>query len=81
MNKRMMIICVAAVMLLGTCLAQDDDDDLGPSKKYTKNRKDKSIKINGKDLTRKSIAFDKDTPDVFYCIPEKPTGEDQIIVR
>lgn len=43
--------------------------------------RDKSIKINGKDMTRKSIVFDKDTPDVFYCIPNKPTGEDKIIVR
>lgn len=43
--------------------------------------KDKLIKVNGKDMTRKSIVFDKDTPDVFYCIPNKPTGEDKIIVR
>lgn len=42
---------------------------------------DRVIKINGKDLTRKSIVFDKDKPDVFYCIPNKPTGEDKIIVR
>lgn len=42
---------------------------------------DRIIKVNGKDLTRKSIVFDKDTPDVFYCIPSKPTGEDKIIVR
>lgn len=42
---------------------------------------DKMIKINGKDMTKKSIVFDKSTPDVFYCIPNKPTGEDKIIVR
>lgn len=42
---------------------------------------DRVIKINGKDLTRKSIVFDKDKPDVFYCPPNKPTGEDKIIVR
>lgn len=42
---------------------------------------DKSIKVNGKDMTKKSIVFDKSTPDVFYCIPNKPTGEDKIIVR
>lgn len=42
---------------------------------------DRTIKVNGKDLTRKAIVFDKDTPDVFYCIPSKPTGEDKIIVR
>lgn len=46
------------------------------NKKY-----DRTIKVNGKDLTRKAIVFDKDTPDVFYCIPTKPTGEDKIIVR
>lgn len=42
---------------------------------------DKTIKVNGKDMTKKSIVFDKSTPDVFYCIPNKPTGEDKIIVR
>lgn len=42
---------------------------------------DKLIKVNGKDMTKKSILFDKSTPDVFYCIPNKPTGEDKIIVR
>lgn len=41
---------------------------------------DRTIKVNGKDLTRKSIVFDKDTPDVFYCIPSKPISE-KIIVR
>lgn len=41
---------------------------------------DKKIKIYGKDMTKKSIVFDKSTPDVFYCIPYKPTG-DEIIVR
>lgn len=77
MNIRVAFICVT-VLLLGVSLTQSGDVE---DKKYTKNRKDKSIKINGKDMTRKSIVFDKDTPDVFYCIPNKPTGEDKIIVR
>ncbi|XP_031632202.1 uncharacterized protein LOC116346348 isoform X2 [Contarinia nasturtii] len=52
------------------------------SKSKSKGKKfDRTIKVNGKDLTRKSIVFDKETPDVFYCIPNKPTEEDKIIVR
>lgn len=52
------------------------------SKSKSKGKKyDRTIKVNGKDLTRKAIVFDKDTPDVFYCIPNKPTGTDKIIVR
>lgn len=42
---------------------------------------DKTIKVHGKHMTKKSIIFDKSTPDYFYCIPNKPTGEDKIIVR
>lgn len=52
-----------------------------PKSKSKAKQFDRTIKVNGKDLTRKSIVFDKDTPDVFYCIPNKPTGEDKIIVR
>lgn len=40
-----------------------------------------SIKIKDKDLLRKSIVFDKKTPDVFYCPASKPTGFDKLIVR
>lgn len=76
MNKRSAFICLSTI-LLGVSLALAQDSDEG----YSKNRQDKSIKVNGKDMTRKSIVFDKDTPDVFYCIPNKPTGEDKIIVR
>lgn len=43
--------------------------------------RDRSIKIGGKDMTKKSILFDKSTPDVFYCIQHKPTGADEIIVK
>lgn len=50
------------------------------SKSKTK-KFDRTIKVNGKDLTRKSIVFDKETPEVFYCIPNKITSEDKIIVR
>lgn len=28
-----------------------------------------------KDMMKKSIVFDKNTPDVFYCPQSKPTGE------
>lgn len=34
-----------------------------------------------KDMMRKSIVFDKNTPDVFYCPTHKPTGFDKLIVR
>uniref|UniRef100_A0A6M2DYF0 Putative conserved secreted protein n=1 Tax=Xenopsylla cheopis TaxID=163159 RepID=A0A6M2DYF0_XENCH len=33
------------------------------------------------DMMRKSIVFDKNTPDVFYCPTHKPTGFDKLIVR
>ena len=28
-----------------------------------------------KDMMKKSIVFDKNTPDVFYCPQSKPTGK------
>jgi len=77
MNQRIALICLTT-LLLGVSLTMAKEDK---EKTYSKNRTDKSIKVNGKDMTRKSIVFDKDTPDVFYCIPNKPTGEDKIIVR
>lgn len=77
MNQRIALICLTTLLLgVSLTLAKEDKE-----KTYSKNRTDKSIKVNGKDMTRKSIVFDKDTPDVFYCIPNKPTGEDKIIVR
>ncbi|KAG4079213.1 hypothetical protein HA402_004588 [Bradysia odoriphaga] len=45
------------------------------------NDKVKSIKIKDKDMLRKSIVYDKKTPDVFYCPTSKPTGMDKLIVR
>ena len=32
-------------------------------------------------MMRKSIVFDKNTPDVFYCPVHKPTGFDKMIVK
>lgn len=43
--------------------------------------KEKHIKYKEKDLMRKSIVYDKNTPDVFYCPSNKPTGMDKMIVR
>ncbi|KAJ8956401.1 hypothetical protein NQ318_015139 [Aromia moschata] len=34
-----------------------------------------------KDMMRKSIVFDKNTPDVFYCPIHKPTSFDKLIVK
>uniref|UniRef100_A0A6E8VZ20 Uncharacterized protein n=1 Tax=Anopheles coluzzii TaxID=1518534 RepID=A0A6E8VZ20_ANOCL len=42
--------------------------------------KEKHIKYTEKDLLRKSIVYDKNTPDVFYCPVNKPTGMDKMIV-
>lgn len=33
------------------------------------------------DMMRKSIVFDKNTPDVFYCPQQKPTGFQKMIVN
>lgn len=34
-----------------------------------------------KDMMRKSIIFDKKTPDVFYCPQKKPKGIDKMLVK
>ncbi|XP_053696423.1 uncharacterized protein LOC128743781 [Sabethes cyaneus] len=47
----------------------------------SKDTKEKHIKYKEKDLMRKSIVYDKNTPDVFYCPTNKPTGMDKMIVR
>ncbi|KAI4479593.1 hypothetical protein M0804_010990 [Polistes exclamans] len=39
------------------------------------------ITVNGGDIIRKSIVFDKNTPDVFYCPQHKPTGFEKMIVK
>ncbi|XP_058449693.1 uncharacterized protein LOC131429531 [Malaya genurostris] len=46
-----------------------------------KETKDKLVKYKEKDMMRKSIVYDKNTPDVFYCPTNKPTGMDKMIVR
>lgn len=43
--------------------------------------KDKTINVKDKDMMRKSIVYDKKTPDVFYCPIQKPSGFDKLIVR
>lgn len=43
--------------------------------------KEKTIKIKDKDMMRKSIVFDKNTPDVFYCPTSKPQSFDKLIVK
>lgn len=43
--------------------------------------KEKLLKVKDKDLLRKSIIFDKNTPDVFYCPTHKPNGFDKLIVK
>lgn len=40
-----------------------------------------AVKVKSKDMMRKSIVFDKNTPDVFYCPMTKPTGIDKLIVK
>ncbi|XP_074108188.1 uncharacterized protein LOC141533293 isoform X2 [Cotesia typhae] len=37
--------------------------------------------VNAGDMMRKSIVFDKNTPDVFYCPQHKPTGFEKMIVK
>ncbi|XP_025829122.1 uncharacterized protein LOC108739666 isoform X2 [Agrilus planipennis] len=34
-----------------------------------------------KDMLRKSIVYDKNTPDVFYCPVQKPKGFEKMIVK
>lgn len=40
-----------------------------------------SVLAKDKDMMRKSIVYDKRTPDVFYCPTSKPTGFDKLIVK
>lgn len=39
------------------------------------------ITVAAKDMLRKSIVFDKDRPDVFYCPVKKPTDFENFIVQ
>lgn len=76
MKQVQTIVTYVTILLVIVSLVGAEPKSKSKGKKF-----DRTIKVNGKDLTRKSIVFDKDTPDVFYCIPNKPTGEDKIIVR
>ncbi|XP_030754793.1 uncharacterized protein LOC115881457 [Sitophilus oryzae] len=40
-----------------------------------------AVVVGVKDMMRKSIVFDKNTPDVFYCPIHKPSGMDKLIVK
>lgn len=42
---------------------------------------DKLTQTKGKEFLRKTIVFDKMTPDVFYCPMEKPSAMNKLIVR
>ncbi|XP_065226459.1 uncharacterized protein LOC135849796 isoform X2 [Planococcus citri] len=37
--------------------------------------------VHGGDMMRKSIVFDKKTPDVFYCPQQKPKSFDKLYVH
>nr|CAD7595643.1 unnamed protein product [Timema genevievae] len=39
------------------------------------------VVVDAGDMMRKSIVFDKKTPEVFYCPQHKPTGFDKLLVR
>ncbi|XP_033299924.1 uncharacterized protein LOC117230696 isoform X3 [Bombus vosnesenskii] len=39
------------------------------------------LTVEAGDMMRKSIVFDKNTPDVFYCPQQKPTGFQKMIVN
>lgn len=43
--------------------------------------KEKIFKVKDKDMMRKSIVYDKNTPDVFYCPTSKPKSFDKLIVK
>lgn len=76
MKQIQTFVCITILLITVSLVNSETVKSKSKGKKF-----DRTIKINGKDLTRKAIVFDKDTPDVFYCIPNKPTGEDKIIVR
>ncbi|XP_063229587.1 uncharacterized protein LOC134534873 isoform X2 [Bacillus rossius redtenbacheri] len=40
-----------------------------------------AVSVEAGDMMRKSIVFDKKTPDVFYCPQQKPTGFDKLLVK
>lgn len=68
---------IFAVLLM--CLVSTISSVNGEKKKEVKFG-DK-IPIKEKDMMRKSIVFDKKTPDVFYCPMQKPSSMNKLIVR
>lgn len=75
-RNQTLVTHIIIFLLFASCVNSESVKSKSKGKKY-----DRTIKVNGKDLTRKAIVFDKDTPDLFYCISNKPAGEDKIIVR
>lgn len=66
------VLHCAILLIAISCTSADFSKSKAKSKFY-----EQTIK----DLTRKSIVFDKHTPDVFYCIPSKPAGDEKVIVQ
>lgn len=69
----------AAIVVLLMCLFSTISSANGDKKKEVKFG-DK-IPLKEKDMMRKSIVFDKKTPDVFYCPMQKPSTMNKLIVR
>lgn len=65
MNQQIVFALACVLLTIGTVLAKD---------KTTNTSKEK-------DMMRKSIVYDKKTPDVFYCPTQKPSGLDKLIVK
>lgn len=70
-SNQLLVITLIALALISGAMAKDKKND---DKKLIHKTKDK-------DMMRKSIVFDKKTPDVFYCPSSKPSGFDKLIVR
>lgn len=69
-----MIRASCAAVLLAMLVALMATDSVAAKDKLALNIKDK-------DMMRKSIVYDKRTPDVFYCPTSKPSGFDKLIVK
>lgn len=65
MSQRMIFVMIV-YLLIGTINAKFGD---------------KLSQTKGKEFLRKTIVFDKMTPDVFYCPTEKPSAMNKLIVR
>lgn len=67
MAKLIVLAVISIGLLANVVLAKDKATD--------------KLKYKEKDMMRKSIVFDKHTPDVFYCPMQKPTSFNKLIVR